>query len=245
MANEYRFPSDYKFGTLTTAAAISDTSLASAEFAALATGYSTALYMPIVLHDPSVGYEVMWMTAHTASSTSITVVRAKEGTTARAWPSSTQWLVAPTVRDALNVVFTSGGLPSDAHVGARAVQTDTGDVWDKTKNQGWQSWPASKAADVASSGTPVPAGSRPIFKAAGYPSTNTNGSGQITFTLPGGGFPTAAYGAIVQIVSGTGGNILSARLDNLTTTTAMFTFFSGTTAVATTAVVAHVIAFGY
>lgn len=186
MANDYRYPSDYKFGTLTTAAAIADTSLVSAEFAGLLGGvYSSTIYLPVVLHDPAVpAFEIVWVTAHTAASTTVTVLRGKESSSARAWPSGTQWLVAPTVRDALLAV-TSSTIPSDLSVGTRFVETDTGLV--KAKS--------STASHVADIGVALPSQVGPA-RAGGFPpagatimirtghavvTTNASGDGTVTF----------------------------------------------------------------
>lgn len=128
----YREPLDYTYGTLSSAAAIGDTSIASAAFAALGTGYaagSNPVVLPIVLGNPATGaHEVVWVTGHTAASTSVTVVRGKEGTAAQAWPSGTQWICAPTAaRDGLSYMSAAARTAlTDAHVGMRNLDIDTG-----------------------------------------------------------------------------------------------------------------------
>lgn len=130
MAVNFRQPLDYTFGTLSLAAAIGDTTINSSAFASLPNGVFTATqYLPIVLHNPAAGtHEVVWVTAHTGSATSVTVVRGKESTSAQAWPSGTQWICAPTAaRDGLGL-YTSTQVTNmtDAHVGQRVLETDTG-----------------------------------------------------------------------------------------------------------------------
>lgn len=245
MVYEYRDPVDYKFGTLSVAAAIGDTTLNSANFAGLVGGLlSTTRYVPMVLHDPSVPvYEVVWITAHTAAATSVTVVRGKEGTAARAWPSQTQWLIAPTVRDALAADANAAALPSEPHTGMRRLLLDTGTVVERTRNQGWATPPISLAADVfgPAGGSAVPAGNRPIFKSGVYQST-TDGSSQFVATLPNGGFPTATKTVLAQVANG----ILRLVLESYTTTTATFSVWNGNAAAGSGNVVTyHLFATGY
>lgn len=139
MTYENRLPSNYAFGTLSAAAAISDTSLQSAAFAtAIPSGLSTTTYVPVTLQNPSTGvFEVVWINAHTAASTTVTVLRGREGTSALAWGSGTLWAVAPTLRDGVLPVTTRSALPADAHVGMRAYIIDEQVVVEKTLAQGW------------------------------------------------------------------------------------------------------------
>jgi hypothetical protein len=141
MTYENRLIQNYSFGTLTNAAAISDTSLVSNDFSArLATGLSTTIYVPITLQDPSTGiYEIVWANAHTAASSTATVLRGKESTSARAWPSGTLWTVAPTVRDGLLPVTTRSALPTDPHAGIRAEIQDEQVVVEWSVSSGWTS----------------------------------------------------------------------------------------------------------
>jgi hypothetical protein len=129
MTYELRQNLNYSFGTLSTAAAISDTTLQSSDFSSLPSGasVSTTQYIPIVLQDPTAKvFEVVWINAHAAASTSVTVLRGREGTSARAWPSGTLWTAAPTVRDALLPVANRAALPAanDAHIGGRGLLLD-------------------------------------------------------------------------------------------------------------------------
>jgi len=137
----WRMPSDYQFGTLGVAAAIGDTTLTSNAFATLPSGQTTSAVTPLVLHNPAAGtHEVVWVTAHTASATTATVVRGKEGSTAQAWPSGTQWICAPTAaRDGLPALSAAAlTAMTDQHVGMRALETDTSLVKEWTYGAGWQ-----------------------------------------------------------------------------------------------------------
>lgn len=138
MAYEARAPRDYLDGRLLEAAAISDVVLKSSAFSALpGSFYSASRYLPLVLIDQAAGvFEVVWVTAHTAASTSVTAVRAREGTTARAWPADTRVICAPTLRDVLYPVATRSALPTDAHVGMRAEIADENVITEKLLS-GW------------------------------------------------------------------------------------------------------------
>lgn len=188
MANELRDPQDYRFGTLSAAAASSDTSISSTGFATLPTNYTTGRYLPLVLHDPATGVrEVVWVTAHTASSNNVTVVRGKEGTSAAAWPSGTQWVCAPTAaRDCL-AVSTRAALPTDRHVGFRVnVSDESGVVVEYTPTGSWQ--PSVGVANPADIGTKLAGGSVPagsvVLLRTGSKAGSTNASGEITETFP-------------------------------------------------------------
>lgn len=184
----WRMPADYLFGTLSQAAAVGDTSISSASFANLATSYTTSAVLPIVLHNPSTGVrEVVWVTAHTAASTSVTVVRGKEGTSAQAWPSGTQWIVAPTAaRDGLSA-YSAATLAAmtDQHVGMRALETDSSVVKHWTFAAGWQAEVgACRPADcgpTAAGGT-VPTAAN-ILTRMGCVLNATPSSGLITVTF--------------------------------------------------------------
>lgn len=202
VANEQRAPRDYLVGTLSTAAAISDTTIQSAVFAGLPTTFSSTLYLPLILHDPSAGlYEVVWCTGHSGSSTSITVARGKEGSSARAWPAGTRVICAPTVRDVLSA-GTLASLPSDAHIGARVAVTDKNYVAEKTFAGGWA---PSVGVAIAEHTGPNRSGGNPptsaaILVRAGVANLSANGSGQVSVSYRQA-FPTATIAAVVMPIS--------------------------------------------
>ncbi|TDQ01240.1 hypothetical protein [Labedaea rhizosphaerae] len=140
MVYEYRTPVDFSFGVLTNAAAVSDTVISSADFASLPSAATTSVYLPLVLLNPATKtHEKVWVTAHAAGATTLTVVRGRENTAAQAWPAGTQWVCAPTARDGLYPVTTRSALPADAHVGMRCLIVDEAAVVERSSTQGWVS----------------------------------------------------------------------------------------------------------
>jgi hypothetical protein len=137
---ENRLTLNYAFGTLTSAAALGDPTLTSTDFATglptLAAGTTT--YIPVTLQDPTTKiYEIVWVNAHTAAATTATVLRGREGTTARAWGSGTLWTVSPTLRDGVLPVTTRSALPVDPHIGLRAEIQDEQVVVEYALSVGW------------------------------------------------------------------------------------------------------------
>jgi hypothetical protein len=203
----WRMPADYLFGTLSQAAAVGDTSISSASFANLSTSYTTSAVLPVVLHNPSTGVrEVVWVTAHTAAATSVTVVRGKEGTSAQAWPSGTQWIVAPTAaRDGLSAYSAATlNAMTDQHVGMRALETDTSLVKHWTYAAGWQAEVgACRPADCGPtvSGGSVPAAAN-ILTRVGCINNATPSSNiiAVTFATP---FPNGVIAACSNSLAGT------------------------------------------
>jgi hypothetical protein len=127
---------DDKFGQLTAGVTSLDTTLTSPDFTSLPSDLSVTKYVPITLADDSARtYETAWITGHSAGSAAVTVVRGREGSTARAWPTGSVWRCAPTVRDTL-ATYTRGTLPGDAHLGMRAILTDENRVVRK-QAAGW------------------------------------------------------------------------------------------------------------
>lgn len=247
MANESRVPLNYFSGTLTTAAAISDTTLASSAFAALGTGYTTGLYLPLTLGDGT-NFELVWLTGHTAASSNATVVRGKEGTSARAWPAGTQILCAPTVRDGREVVLRAN-LPSDAAYGETKVVVDEGITVMKTATAGWQA-----AVGVANptdfgrrtDGSTIPVSSAVMMR-GGRVTANTNGSGQIagTFEVP---FPNQCFRVIPAWISGGTTNFFSLGIAAVTAsgfTAFLYNSASGASATTGISVTLDYIAVGY
>jgi hypothetical protein len=188
---EFRNIIDFQFGTLTSAAATSDTVLQSAEFASLSTGYSTSNYFPIILLNPATKtHEKCWLVGHTAASTSGTFVRGRESTAAQAWPSGTQWVTGPTIRDVLTPGNTAA-LPTDPHLGMRGAFLDKLEVWENTYLQGWLGSVRATAADMgrAADGTTAhPNGRVPQMKMWTASGTTTAG-GVLSTAIPNGGFP--------------------------------------------------------
>lgn len=202
MANEFRDVLNYFFGQLSVAASISDTTLNCADFANLAGGvYSTSRVLPLVLHDPSLKlFEIVWVTAHTAAATSVTVVRAKEGTTARAWGAGTQILCAPTTRDGLAVV-TRAALPADASYGTRFALSDESVVVERA-GAGWgPSVGVAQASEVGPrrSGVAIPTTAVPLLR-GGYKSGSASGGTGTLTVAHAAPFPNATIATAMTLV---------------------------------------------
>lgn len=137
MANEYRRLLNGEYGQLGGPVTSSATSIVDSSFTILPTITGTAEYIPLSFSaiNGSQKPEVVWVTAHASGSSTVTVVRAKETTTAKSWPLGTQWAQAETLRDALFDV-TSGTIPSDLHLGAQFVERDTAALKIKTYTSG-------------------------------------------------------------------------------------------------------------
>lgn len=186
MSYEQRAPRDYTFGTLSAAVAVSDTTISSAAFTALGTGYSATQYLPLVMHDPSRGaYEMVWVTGHASASQQVTVVRGREGTTAQAWASGTQVVAGPSTRDGLQAL-TRATLPTDPHLGMRALVGDESIVVERTLLGGWQ--PSVGVANPADVGPLVnntstyPPSNATILVRGGWFSGTSDASGNCSVT---------------------------------------------------------------
>lgn len=244
MANEQRAHRDYLAGTLSAAVAITDTTISSSAFTALPTDYSTSRYLPLTLHDPALGvYEVVWVTGHALGSANLTVIRACEGTSARAWPSGTTVVDAPTVRD-MQIVSQRAAAPTDMHIGARAV------FWDEGVNavKGADYWaPMAGVAFATQVGPSITASAMPetwwvVTMRGGYATGTTNASGQlaVSFRQPFAG----GIGAVTvnSVATGTVGPFV---VTNATVSGFTITAYHGTTLRASTSIQVGYIALGW
>lgn len=84
---------NFQKGTLTSGISASDTTIDSAELAALP-AVTGSDYLAVTIDS-----EVLWVTAHAAASTSATVARGKEGSTAGTHASGATWRHVPTAGD--------------------------------------------------------------------------------------------------------------------------------------------------
>ncbi|MEU7787656.1 hypothetical protein [Amycolatopsis sp. NPDC049159] len=200
MVFSFRETNNYFSTQLSIAASVTDTTMRAPGFTALGTGYGEK-YVPLVLHDDAAGvFEIVWVSAHTTASDTVTVARGKEGSSARPWPSGTRVECAPTAYDMI-MMATSGALPSDAQFGQRAYRTDKLDVVMKTFN-GWV--PAAGVALAGNVGpnmhsaTP-PDGATILAQMQYVPAFTTNGNGDktVNFKQP---FPTNCLGVMITSV---------------------------------------------
>lgn len=139
MTYENRYGVNYAYGVLTQAADKAAATLVSDDFInRLPTGLSTTTYVPVTLQDAATGtYEIVWVNNHAAGSNTANVLRGRESTTALTWPAGTLWIVAPTQRDGVLWVPTRSALPTDAHVGLRAIIADEQVVVEWVLGVGW------------------------------------------------------------------------------------------------------------
>jgi hypothetical protein len=116
-----RIRSDYVFGTITGALTAGTTTLASAALARLPVVTAPDV-AAITLHDQATGvYEIVHVTAHTAASTSATILRAQEGTSAQSWGIGTTWVHGITAYD-LSTIQTQ----LDERITSETLDADTG-----------------------------------------------------------------------------------------------------------------------
>lgn len=139
MANyDQRLLIDNRFGQLAGGVVANATVLASADFASLPSDLSLTRYLPIVLADDSAKvYEVVWATGHVEGSQNLTVIRGREGSSARQWGSGTAWRHAATARDGIPTVASRAALPGDAHLGLRVMIRDENRIVEKVP-AGWR-----------------------------------------------------------------------------------------------------------
>lgn len=101
--------------------------------------------------DPAALYgnpEIVRVTAHTAAATSMTIVRAQHGTTARQHTQGVQWVHAPYVNDVI-IQCTSTTRPTlDLYTGTTAFETDTKKLIRWT-GSAWTSLAKPSLSDVA------------------------------------------------------------------------------------------------
>jgi hypothetical protein len=165
---------------LIVAASITDTTMRATAFTQLDTT-TGAKYQALVLHDDALGvFEIVWVSNHSAASDTVTVVRGKEGTTARAWPAGTRVEIAPTAYDALLAAVTSS-LPTDAFIGQRAMLGDKFTAVERVNGYWGPSVGVGIAADQGPNmhGTQAP-NSAAFLMRSGSGLATTNGSGMLT-----------------------------------------------------------------
>lgn len=108
-----RIRADYVFGTTDAALTSSDATLSSPALTRLPAVASPDV-AAITLHDSAAGtYEIVHVTAHTASATMATILRGQEGSTAQAWGSGSAWLHGVTSGEVDSLAFTAAQGRSD------------------------------------------------------------------------------------------------------------------------------------
>ena len=139
MANEIRVRSNFQSGTITDNPLTNvATTINSAAFASLPAITSTS-HLPIIL-DPLAtagAPEIVYITAHTASATSATVVRGQEGTVARQHLTGMTWRHAPTIYD-YDYLATSSTRPGTPYYGQTVYESDTDTITARSAAGAWQ-----------------------------------------------------------------------------------------------------------
>ncbi|HEY3481032.1 MAG TPA: hypothetical protein VGL02_19225 [Streptomyces sp.] len=183
MTYEQRVLVDFAFGQLETTGGINATATAmkSAGFAGKipTSGLSTTRYVPITLIDEISGvYETVWITGFVSATNIATIVRAREGSTARTWPQGTTWVHAPTIRDGLPSL-TRATLPADPHTGMRAALTDENAALVRTYANGWLplAGPGAPQHQGTNQYGTGPSAQHALEVRCGYKSATSDGSG--------------------------------------------------------------------
>lgn len=109
-----RLHSNFQSGLLSVGVGAADTAISSAAFASLPV-VAIPDTLAVVLDPRAVGGapEIVTVTAHTASATSVTVTRGQEGTSARSHLSSTTWVHAVSKADIENFGVTPSSIDPD------------------------------------------------------------------------------------------------------------------------------------
>ena len=126
MANEIRLRSNNQLGTITdNPLLIGATTINSPAFVDLPTVDTTNhLLLTLDPTETNGAAEIVRVTAHTAASSVVTVVRGAETTTPRQHPFGTTWYHGPVASDWTNL-YTSGTRPTPAYEGQFIYETDT------------------------------------------------------------------------------------------------------------------------
>jgi hypothetical protein len=253
MANTYRALTEYFFGTLSVGLAAADVTIQGSAIANLpivtpGSGPSGASpYVPLVLQNSATGVsEVVWVTTHTTGSTSATISRGMEGSTAQVWPANSLFACAPTTFDfpALGTLSTFDSV-TIGHVAKRMIDGTTGRIFEKTQLAAWQS-PAYAPPDgngPGQGGSATPSNAAMIIESGGFSGTSDSG-GQISATF-GKAFPNGIV--VVLIVANNLANAAMCAKANTQTTTGFNCKFFLTTgaAAASQSVSGYYIAIGY
>lgn len=106
MANEARSRTNLVAGVISVGLASGDVSMSSAGLADLGvidtTNYAALTLFIADTNGRITAKEIVWVTAHTASATTATIARAKEGTSAVAWAVLSTWAHTATALDFQN-----------------------------------------------------------------------------------------------------------------------------------------------
>lgn len=193
MSWEARRPVDGLVGSLSTGCTALDTQISAAVFANLPSTYTQSTYLPLVLANDQTGtFEIVFGYAHTANSTSLSVSRGMEGTTAQPWPAGTTVRCAPTLYDGTQAMtFSQANALTDAYVGMRVIDPNMLALLEKSR-QGpfYQSVRVpGNGMGISVEGNITPPSGASMLVQAGHCNATTYTNGFINWTLPYGAFP--------------------------------------------------------
>lgn len=208
MANEIRLRPNFVAGGLSADMASGVTTMQSGGLADLGTVDATN-HVAITLWRTDLAgrvtqKEIVWMTLHTASATSGTIVRAREGTTAQNWLTGDRWSISQLSSDVITIC-TAATRPANPYTGMAIYETDTkrehiynGAQWDPIGGLKLYNKATGLAANSSSSASFVD-----VPTAIDLPFTKV-----ATHTL------LAMWGTMTHYVTGSGGLVAHAVLIN-------------------------------
>jgi hypothetical protein len=131
-------------GSLNASSTGTSQTLTSSGFSALPVVTNGTHHLPLVLGATSATPEIVWVTAHSSSSTTVTIARGMEGTSAPSWASGTSWQHGPVASDFITLctAATRPALASDGtnlpYHGQVIFETDTSKTyWYDASTAAW------------------------------------------------------------------------------------------------------------
>ena len=142
-----RIRADYVFGTLGTELGSGDTALASDGLERLP-AVSSPDVAAVTIHDGT-AYEIVHVTAHTASAVTATILRGQEGTAAQAWDVGASWLHGLTVAD-VTAIEDGAGMTVLRRAAAQSIPnaTFTEVAWDSEDTDPLNAWASGSSITV-------------------------------------------------------------------------------------------------
>lgn len=111
MANEIRTRANFKSGTIVGTISAGATTFVSDKLTGLA-AISATEHAVLVLNPTGTSPEIVYVSAHTASSSTATIIRGREGSTATEQGNGATWIHVPTASDYVRTVADTASLPS-------------------------------------------------------------------------------------------------------------------------------------
>ena len=111
MANEIRTRANFKSGTIVGTISAGATTFVSDKLTGLA-AISATEHAVLVLNPTGTSPEIVYVSAHTASSSTATIIRGREGSTATEQGNGATWIHVPTAYDYVGTVANTSTLPS-------------------------------------------------------------------------------------------------------------------------------------